>query len=52
MGTRVPKVNIYWCKKDEKIDVEYEGMVVGNCSNCDQKMEQIGFMEYTEEYKK
>jgi len=45
----MPKVNIYWCRDDEKIDIEYEGMVVGSCEKCNKKMEQIGFMEYEEE---
>jgi len=45
----MPKVNIYWCRDDEKIDIEYEGMVVANCDRCSGKMEQIGFMEYEEE---
>ena len=46
------KVNIYWCRDCEKIDIEYEGMVVGNCDKCNTKMEQIGFMEYEEEQEK
>jgi len=44
----MPKVNIYWCSKCEYVDIEYEGMVVSNCSKCSKKMEQIGFMEYEE----
>ncbi|MEY4332035.1 MAG: hypothetical protein RLZZ196_773 [Bacteroidota bacterium] len=42
----MPKVNVYWCRDCETIDIEYEGMVVGNCNKCSKKMEQIGFMEY------
>jgi ribosomal protein L37AE/L43A len=44
----MPKVNVYWCRECESIDIEYEGMVVSNCSKCSKKMEQIGFMEYEE----
>jgi ribosomal protein L37AE/L43A len=52
MDIRMPKVNVYWCRDCEKVDIEYEGMIVGNCDKCNGKMEQIGFMEYEEEQEK